>query len=89
MKINWKVRKNNALFVAQIFAAVLLPILAYLGLNLTDMVTWTILGQTLLEGIRNPYVLMLVVISVFNTVTDPTTKGISDSERAMGYEEPN
>ena len=89
MKINWKVRKNNALFVAQIFAAVLLPILAYLGLNLTDLVTWTILGQTLFEGVRNPYVLMLVIISVFNAVTDPTTKGIGDSQKALSYEEPN
>jgi phi LC3 family holin len=89
MKINWKVRKNNLLFLAQVAMAVLIPILAYFGLTLSDVVTWQILGQTLLGAISNPYVIVLVIGSVFNTVTDPTTKGIGDSDRALSYDEPN
>ncbi len=89
MKINWKVRKNNLLFVAQVFMAVMIPILAYFGLTISDVVTWQILGSTLLDAISNPYVIILVIGSVFNAVTDPTTKGIGDSDRALSYDEPN
>jgi phi LC3 family holin len=89
MKINWKVRKHNLVFIAQVAMAVLIPILAYFGLTISDVVTWQILGQTLLGAISNPYVIVLVIGSVFNAVTDPTTKGIGDSNRALSYDEPN
>ena len=35
-----------------------------------------------------PYVLGLVIVSVFNAITDPTTAGLGDSERAMTYSYP-
>lgn len=85
MKINWKVRFSNPLFIAQLLLAVLTPVLAYLGLNLQDLTTWSILGGVMLEAIKNPYVLGLIVVNVFNTVTDPTTPSFSDSDRAMTY----
>ena len=37
----------------------------------------------------NPYVLGLVVVSVWNAVNDPTTKGVTDSTLAMSYDKPN
>ena len=86
--INWKVRFKNPVFVAQIILAILTPILAYSGLSLQDMTTWGAVFDTLKNAILNPYVLGLVVVSVFNAITDPTTKGISDSQRAMEYEKP-
>ena len=30
-----------------------------------------------------------MVISIYNFLIDPTTKGISDSKKAMTYDEPN
>ena len=39
-------------------------------------------------AVKNPYVLGLVLVSLWNAVNDPTTQGLSDSERAMGYERP-
>lgn len=89
MKINWKVRCKNPLFWAQVLLAILTPILAYLGLNVNDLTSWSVVGNVLLAAVRNPYVLGLVVVSVWNAVNDPTTKGLSDSERAMGYDCPN
>ncbi len=88
MKINWKVRIKNPYFWIQIGIAILMPILAYLGLTVEDLTTWSKVGQVLLEAILNPYVLGLVVVSVFNAIQDPTTKGLSDSENAMTYTEP-
>jgi len=88
MKINWKVRLNNPQFFVQVLLAVLLPILAYMGLTLQDLTTWVELGNVLLNAVSNPYVLGLVVVSVYNAVSDPTTRGISDSKQAMTYQKP-
>lgn len=88
MKINWKVRIKNPYFWVQIGIAILMPILAYLGLTVEDLTTWGKVGEVLLKAVSNPYVLGLVVVSVFNAIQDPTTKGLSDSENAMTYTEP-
>ena len=87
--INIKVRFRNPVFIAQLILAVLTPILAYAGLTMQDLTTWRALGDLLLSAVKNPYVLSLVVVSVFNAVTDPTTAGITDSERALTYDFPH
>ena len=87
--INIKVRFRNPVFIAQLILAVLTPILAYAGLTMQDLTTWRALGDLLLGAVKNPYVLSLVVVSVFNAVTDPTTSGITDSERALTYDFPH
>lgn len=86
--INFKVRFRNPVFIAQLVLAVLTPILAYAGLTVADLTTWEALGDLLLGAVSNPYVLGLVIVSVFNAVTDPTTEGVRDSERAMTYSYP-
>lgn len=87
-KINWKVRFRNPVFIAQLAMAILLPILTYMGLTVEDMTSWSALGNTLVSAIANPYVLGLVIVSVWNAVNDPTTEGVTDSERALQYTEP-
>lgn len=86
--INLKVRFKNPVFIAQLVMAVLLPILTYFGLTVQDLNSWSVLGKTLLEAVSNPYVIVTVIVSVWNAVNDPTTKGVSDSTRAMTYTEP-
>lgn len=86
--MNWKVRFKNPLFIAQMILAVLTPILAYAGLTVKDLTTWQALGDLLTGALSNPYVLGLVVVSVFNAVTDPTTSGVTDSEQALAYTKP-
>ena len=87
--INWKVRLVNPVFWVQIIVAIVLPILAYLGLSWEDMTSWNALGGIFLEAVKNPVILASVVVSVWNAINDPTTKGLKDSGRAMGYQEPN
>ena len=87
--INIKVRFRNPVFIAQLILAVLTPILAYAGLTMQDLTTWKALGDLLLGAVKNPYVLSLVVVSVFNAITDPTTAGVKDSERALTYDFPH
>lgn len=89
-KINWKVRfsKNNILFIAQVIISVVIPILTYFGLQASDLTTWAKVWDTLIAAISNPYVVVMALVSFFNAVTDPTTKGIGDSTTALSYTEP-
>ena len=87
--MNLKVRFKNPVFIAQLILSILTPILAYAGLTLQDITTWSALGNVLLGAVQNPYVLGLVVVSVWNALNDPTTEGLGDSARAMTYEKPS
>lgn len=87
--INWKIRFKNPVFIAQLVLSILTPILTYMGLTVQDMTSWTILGNTLLGAISNPYVLGLIIVSLWNALNDPTTTGISDSTNAMTYDSPS
>ena len=88
MKLNLKVRFKNPVFIAQIVLAVFVPILSYMGMTVEDLTTWKFLVNTLYEAVKNPYVLGMVIVSVWNALNDPTTKGIGDSENALTYTEP-
>ena len=81
--INWVVRiKNKAFWLALIPAVLLLiqVVAAVFGytLDLGD------LGNKLLDVV-NAVFAVLVILGV---VTDPTTKGITDSNQALTYTEP-
>ena len=82
--INWKVRlRNKAFWLAFIPAALLLvqTVAALFGfaLNLGDM------GEKLLAVVNAVFALL----SILGVVVDPTTQGVGDSQRAMGYVEPH
>ena len=84
MKINWKVRlKNRAFWIA------IIPALALLGKQVLELfgvnVDFTNISKELLGIIET----IFVILAIVGVITDPTTAGISDSERALGYSEPN
>ena len=86
--MNLKVRFKNPIFIAQLILAILTPILAYAGLTVQDLTSWTKLGELLLNALSNPYVLGLIAVSVWNALNDPTTAGVKDSAQAMTYQVP-
>lgn len=88
MNINWKVRFKNPVFIVQIILAILTPILTYAGLTMQDLTTWKALGDLLTGALMNPYVLGLVVVSLWNAITDPTTEGLSDGFYGLQYTSP-
>ena len=83
MKLNVKVRLQNPVFIAQIVMSILVPILGYCGLTVEDLTTWKALGDVLLNALSNPYVLGLVVVSLYNTCVDFTTPGLTDSQKVL------
>ncbi|WP_034757819.1 phage holin [Rossellomorea vietnamensis] len=86
--INWKIRFLNKTFLLQVLGALFLPLLAYQGLAMEDLTTWSSVGELFLNAFTNPYLLAITAWSIFNAVTDPTVKGIGDSLQAKGYKVP-
>lgn len=83
MTVNWLVRFKNKNFWLSLIPAVLLlvqVVASVFGFTL-DLGE---LGNKLLEVV-NALFAVLVILGVVN---DPTTEGLSDSNRAMTYEEP-
>ncbi|MBR5460646.1 MAG: phage holin [Clostridia bacterium] len=83
MKINWLVRFKNKNFWLAIIPAVILLIQAVANvfgyiLDLSEI------GERLLTVVEAVF----IVLAILGIVTDPTTKGVSDSERAMTYTTP-
>lgn len=83
MQINWKVRFRNPVFVAQLACAVVMPLITGMGYEWSQMTTWATLGEVIAAALGNPVVVVAMVVSVFNLITDPTTSGISDSKSAL------
>lgn len=88
MKINWKVRFKNPYFYVALALAIVAPVGTYFGINAEDLTSWPMVGAVAKQAILNPYVVVTVIISVATFLIDPTTRGISDSMRAMRYDEP-
>ena len=86
--MNLKVRVKNPVFWFNIALAVVAPVLAYFGLTGADFTTWEFVLETIVKAVQNPYVVFGVAVSVWNALNDPTTGGVGDSKRAMGYEKP-
>ena len=74
MRINWKLRFTNKTTLLAIISTVIL-LLQQLGLTLPSNISEVV----------NTILTLLVLLGV---VTDPTTKGISDSGQALDYAEP-
>lgn len=83
MQINWKVRFRNPVFVAQLVCAVVMPLITGMGYEWSQMTTWATLGEVIAAALGNPVVVVAMVVSVFNLITDPTTSGLSDSKSAL------
>ena len=84
MKINWIVRIKNKNFWLAIIPALLLlaqVVAAVFGveLDLGDI------GNKLLDVVNAAF----GVLAILGIVTDPTTHGLNDSDRALTYDKPN
>ena len=80
-KINWKVRFRNKIWLGSFLSLIVGFIYSMLALfDVFPQVT-----QNLVLQLMNQVLTFLGLIGV---IVDPTTAGISDSDRAMGYDEP-
>lgn len=81
MKINWKVRLRNKTWLMSIIALVITFVYDLLAmLEIVPAVT----EDWLMSIVQT----VLTLLTALGVVIDPTTQGMSDSERAMLYQEP-
>ena len=81
MKVNWKVRFRNKTWLTMFISLVVGFIFNMLKLfdivpSFSENLVMNIVGQ------------VLTFLGLIGVIVDPTTAGLGDSERAMGYEEP-
>ena len=81
MKINWKVRFRNKLWLGSFLS--LIVSFVYSMLSLFDVLP-DLTENTVLELLNQ----ILTFLGLIGVLVDPTTAGIGDSERAMRYDEP-
>ena len=81
MKINWKVRFKNKIWLGSFLSLIVSFVYSMLGLfEVFPAVT----RNNVLEIMNQ----ILTFLGLIGVLVDPTTAGLSDSERAMGYTEP-
>lgn len=76
--MNWLARFKNPIFWVNIFLAIGTPVLTYFGVTGSDLTDWNKLLDLSIEALKNPYVVGTVIISLWNTIYNPATKGIKD-----------
>lgn len=81
MKINWKLRLQNKATLWSIVS--LIVSVVYRVLNACGVMP--MIGQNMVLEICAD---ALTVLALLGVIVDPTTTGLSDSKRAMGYEQP-
>lgn len=83
MQINWKVRlKSKQFWMALVPAAFMF--IQMVGAIFGIEYDFTELSMKILAAIDA----LFIVLMIIGIVTDPTTKGMSDSDQAMTYEQP-
>lgn len=82
--LNWKVRFKNKTFWVAIIPAMLLLIQTVLALAGVEW-NYDLLNDQLLAIVNA----LFAVLTILGIVVDPTTAGVKDSKRVMGYDEPS
>jgi phi LC3 family holin len=80
--INWKLRLKNKATLVTLTASVLSLIYMILAmLGITPKVSQ--------DEVYNLIIMAVNILVLLGIVVDPTTEGVSDSDRAMAYDEPS
>lgn len=83
MQINWRVRIKNKAFWTALIPAIALVVQAAAALTGTTIDLTQTVGKII--ALVDAIFAVLVILGI---VVDPTTDGIGDSKRAMGYDAP-
>lgn len=83
MNVNWIVRiKNKAFWIS------IIPALALVAQAIAAVFGYTIDLTTFVGKLQAVVNAVFAVLVILGIVVDPTTDGVGDSERALGYEKP-
>lgn len=81
MKVNWKVRFKNKVWLGSFCSLIIGFVYSLLAMfDVFPMVTQNLVIQLLNQ--------ILTFLGLIGVIVDPTTAGVNDSNRAMSYDEP-
>lgn len=80
MKINWKIRFKNKVFLSALFALVVSFVFDLLAM----FDVFPAISESMVMQLCN---IVLMILAGVGVISDPTTEGINDSTRAMTYTE--
>ena len=83
MEINWLVRIRNKQFWVSV-----IPALALVVQAVAAVFGWTLDFNNIIGRLIAVIDAVFALLVILGIVVDPTTAGVGDSKRAMGYEEP-
>lgn len=78
MKLNWKARFKNKTFVISFVTLIVAFVYQMLGL-------FGIVPSISESSIVNVVTIVINILATFGVLVDPTTNGVSDSDRALTY----
>lgn len=81
MKINWKVRLKNPVFWITMISALASFVYTVLG-------CFGVIPSISEDVLVNALTSIITALATVGVLVDPTTKNVSDSDRAMMYSEP-
>lgn len=81
MELNWKVRFRNKTWLTMFISLVV-------GFVFNMLKMFDVVPVVTENFVMNVVGQVLTFLGLIGVVVDPTTAGLSDSERAMSYEEP-
>ena len=86
--LNLRIRLKNPVFWVQVLTGIFAAALAYAGLTAADLTSWRAVFDVARQALTNPYCLFLIASNVWAALNDPTTSGLTDSDRAKQYVKP-
>ena len=84
MKLNIPVRFKNPWYWVGLGGV----ILSAMGVSPEMFTRWSAIWEAIVNLFSNPFMLVSVILAVLGVFVDPTTAGISDSQRALSYKSP-
>ena len=82
MKINWKVRFKNKVWLATFFSLIV-------GFVFNMLALFDVYPSFSQHQVTEIVSQVLTFLGLIGVIVDPTTAGFEDSNRAMGYDEPH
>ena len=84
MKVNIPVRFKNPWFWVGVVSVAITAI----GVDPAAFTSWGAVWEGIVSVLSNPVQLVTMCLAVLAVFIDPTTAGVTDSDRALGYTKP-
>ncbi len=81
MKVNWKARLKSGPFWMGVISAVVAAVFAIIPMCGVEL-------SVTADQVLNVATLILMIPASIGIISDPTTKGLSDSQMALTYDKP-